>query len=474
VCSAALSDCIGKNHFWVNEDPLPAALTDHKNLGSLHFKKLSSPGWFRWAPQIYASLDASFEADTNQQAQTLAGLMGQLRSNPITRAHTETATAVLLSETGFDEALNDMGYCGQPAIFRQADGTLIINSARAFSADNQHLSDSGLKAINLIIHSANIAHYVQGQPALSRLLPVRFHHDERYLSKEESVRAVTDQMYREALVAEAGLEHLDAHEQHQMRDFTRLSGGGHLNPHKDSFEPDFIIRKLIGYTLMRYAELLEEKINPLLQDPIHVSDYIRQVNVKHGAEMPTGSPMAFVLHNLRDGLNLPRDLFILAQDAQGVMHIFDNDLLHELVHIASNEQTFMALERHGAKQHPTAKNTEDALCSKLLAHRNFFMELATEWLRNRLVQDHDPDTSRPKDQRIEAKLLEGDNVLYKSSYFTLREGIADQGEAFLAPLFGKTTTSEVEADQLAERLWPQMSEYCKRAMKTIKARGEWD
>ena len=452
----------------------------HLDLASGAFETLSKPGWLSWAPTIFTPaldlrvLDAASVKTLRTAAATLTRAKQEAyRSIPPDIRLNLDRPLVLLDPKRFEAVAAEQGLPGAATLIRQPDGILVLDVSRAFEADGQRVSDEGFRLLNLANTCEHFRDACKSQGWVRRLLPVRHHLDEGYLSADQSADAFADFVFKAR--ADSQMEQGGSTAQ-RYADFKRLLATVDPASFKASMagpEAGELIATLLSYTTATYAALLEEKITPLLDQPIHVADYIRRLNLFFGdAPRPE---IGWVMLDFKEGVNVPRDLNLNVMDQRGGMVLMHHDVMHELVHIAANEHVVRDLPALfsglGIRLKGQESHARD-LCPQLISNFHYLTELVTEWLRIHLIQEGNPDSGLA-DRRVWDQPLVGSQGLnvYKASYLTTVQGIDREGESFMTDFLGKPQEDAAVRKADAARALVKLATHCPAGLAKEAQRG---
>lgn len=461
------------------------------NLASSAFKRLSEPGWFSWAPHIYAPrVDFELCGQGLPSARKIKALTrfelalrdGFRNAGIDAKRFGFDLSHVILPQDSYHATLDTLGWPGTPPVFRQENGVILINSDAAFEAGGTRLTQT---ATEILTNAFICELYRQmAQTKMSQLLPVRRHHDQNYISTADAAAAFADIVFRLKLDDPQALARLPDDQRRLMNDHTRLLADNHRRESRIGNLNVELIAHLITHTVVTYANLLENRINPLLANPIHVADEIRELAILFDRKVEDGghtaggvkSALAAVISFFGDDslLNDPRVMFVTATDDEDKMPVFESDILHELVHVAANNNLIADLARIAARHHP--ENTPEArACADLSRDRRYLMELLTDWLREDTVLKGRPDDASWHAPATNAPLTSalGWNH-YRAGHATTAEGVEKHGDSFIAPFLGKPdSTDPATRAELAASTWPVLIDACQHALAKIRQRGEW-
>jgi hypothetical protein len=458
-------------------------LDDARNLSSNRFDILSAPRWRRWSPQVVTpKRDRLVRPGTHLDAQTRVVVAAVNSAREHLQVPIGNAPFVLLSDDAFHAALTEMAWPADEAVFRQPNGVVLINHERAFGGQgtDTHFTARSLALINAACRADFYQIMCRKNPPIAKLLPVRFHPEEDFSTPEEAIAAFADFTFKSVAANDDTLQKVSESEQALLKDFNRLLDLPSRQAPRTGSVAVALISKTVTYTTVIYANLLSERINPLLDQPIRVADHIERLDILFDHPRLPGNAVAQAILDISETPQQQRPLVVqgVAVDPHGELVLSDTDILHELVHAAADGNLLKDLPNLADETlgPPPPLRTSKEVCHHLLHSRAYVSEILTEWITHTLVARGHPDAGRSQlmGRHVVDKLFEGGRLNnYKAGFYTAEVAYFGEGDRLIGDLLGKPSPANIgERTAKAQSLLPRLHRYCEIAVKLIVQRGE--
>ena len=447
------------------------------SLKGSRFDLLTQPRRGQWAPRIYAPradfLLTGAEGMIQPMANVLAEGVAAVRDLLDADYFPTDLHCVLLPEHHFRAALAGLDWHGNTAVFRQVNGVMLINADEAFAVSGASIrvAPEAAKVIEDALNLAPIGVLCRQERWAKMLLPVRHHADESFVTLDTAVESLIDFLFIESVTDAPALTRMPDARAQLIANYRRLfdadvdNSGRAGVPHPAL---QYFIKRLVTYTTVVYANLLDERLRPVLAKPMRVADSIESLHIHFGRAFEDDPLGGYVTTHPRFGTNIPRELHLIVCDDRGNMIADSSALLHELVHIGANERLIHdVLSVEGARAAPgVSRSPVESACDALVKDWRYLGELMTEWLRDDLVSDGQNPLARPRAELPQLPMqFESGWNFYKAAYLTTQEGVRAEGDAFIAPFLGKPDPYD-EAGRYAHlgKVIPALRAYCQAAL----------